>query len=565
MARFHPSRFPDELKADRAGAAEYAVFEALVDDLPDDWLVVHRVRWIDGPAQGWRSDGECDFLIAHPERGLLVLEVKGGHVGADAATGKWTSTDARGTAHEIQDPYGQAMRSKYALERHLKAHPKWKGRHVPIGHAVALPGCLKTGVAAPEASDAITIDADDLNRPREAIERALDWWHLTVHDEWTRDGLTLVERLFVHREFARLRLGARLGQHEREFLRLTAPQSRVLDQLRNYRRAAISGCAGSGKTMLAIEKARRLADEGYRVLLTCFNRALAEFMRTQLPPPRPAARKAGAGQLGLFGDPEVEVEHFHALAARWAKRAGIALEEPAPGDADRFYDSVVPEALLAATGRLAERFDAVIVDEGQDFAEAWWTPLQALLSDPDHGILYVFYDDNQTLYRRGGRLPIDTPPFALTTNLRNTRAIHREVVRWYRGNDAPDAIGPEGEKPETLGYRDETGLREHVRRVLHRLVHDEKVPEKDLVVLSPHGKTSALWRDPQFGNIRLTDAWPPAPNHVQFSTVYAFKGLERPVVVLAEVARTTGRLEEIRYVGSSRARSHLVIIEERTD
>src|SRR4051812_3467816 len=72
MARFHPSRFPDELKADRAGAAEYAVFEALADDLPDDWLVIHRVRWIDGPAQGWRSDGECDFLIAHPDRGLLV-------------------------------------------------------------------------------------------------------------------------------------------------------------------------------------------------------------------------------------------------------------------------------------------------------------------------------------------------------------------------------------------------------------------------------------------------------------------------------------------------------------
>src|SRR5215470_10327870 len=499
MARFHPSRFPDELKADREGAAEYAVFEALVDDLPDDWLVVHRARWIAGPAQGWHSDGACDFVIAHPERGLLVLDVAGGHVGTDAATGRWTSTDARGVAHEIQDPYGRAMRAKYALERHLKSHPRWKGRSVPIGHAVALPGSLATGVATPEGSDAITIGAGDLGRAREAIERALEWWHLTASDEWERDGLTLIERLFVHREFARLKLGARLGQHEREFLRLTAQQSRLLDQLRHHRRAAISGCAGSGKTMLAIEKARRLADEGYRVLLTCYNRALAEFMRTQLPRPGPAARKPGAGQLGLFGDPDVEVEHFHALAARWAKRAGIALEDPAPGEENRFYGTVVPEALLAATGRLAERFDAVIVDEGQDFAEGWWTSLQALLSDPDHGVLYVFYDDNQSLYTPGARLPIDTPPFMLTTNCRNTRAIHREVVRWYRGAETPDALGPEGEKPETLGYRDEAGLREHVRRVLHRLVHVEKVPEKDLVVLSPHARTSALWRDPQFG------------------------------------------------------------------
>ena len=569
MPRFHPPRFPDELKADRAGAAEYQVFEALVDGLPDDWVVIHRVRWIDGPAQGWRSDGECDFLIAHSDLGMLAVEVKGGRIGRDPATGRWTSTDVHGERHDIRDPYAQATASKHALERHLRHDPRWRGRSVPIGHAVALPGCLKTGIETPEASEAITIDGDDLNRPARALERALAFWRLTVDDAWRRDGLDWIERRFVHRDFARLRLGARIGRHEREFVRLTAQQARVLDQLRRHRRAAICGCAGSGKTMLAIEKARRLAEEGWRVLLTCYNRPLAEFIRSQLPRPRPAARtRAGAEpqpQLGLFADPEVDVEHFHALASRWARKAGVAPPEPEGPEAERrFFESRLPEALLAATGRIGDRYDAIVVDEGQDFFESWWTPLQALLSDPDRGVLYVFYDDNQSLYTGGARLPIETPPFLLTTNCRNTRAIHGEVLRWYRGEETPDVQGPDGDPPETHGYRDVHGLREHVRRVLHRLVHDEKVPERDLVVLSPRGReTSALWREPQYGNLRLTDGWPPAPNHVQFATVHSFKGLERPVVVLAEVARAADRLEEIRYVGSSRARSHLVIIEER--
>ncbi|HUK61759.1 MAG TPA: NERD domain-containing protein [Dongiaceae bacterium] len=572
MARFYPASFPEELKTGR-NAAEYTVFEALLDELPDDYLVIHRLRWLAQPGQGRAFDGECDFLIAHPERGLLVLEVKGGHLGVDPATGRWTSRAATGEVHETRDPYEQATTAKHVLERKLKALPRWRGRHVPIGHAVVLPDCLKTGVGGPDGSPEITLDADDLNRPVEAIERAYGFWHLSVGEEWRRDGLGLIERAFVHRDFTRLRLGAQLGQFEREFTRLTGQQSGVLDLLGYQRRAAICGCAGSGKTMLAIEKARRLAGEGHRVLVTCYNKALADFIRSQLPPPRPTrpgARAAGAavapdpGQLDLFGHTRIEVEHFHALAAAWTRRAHVELPPVEVVGSERFFASRLPEALLEATSRLDERFDAILVDEGQDFLEPWWTPLQALLADPDDGILYVFYDDNQALYTGGAKLPIATPPYPLTRNCRNTQAIHRHVLRWYQGAETPTVLGPEGRPPETLTYRDEDALREHVRRTLHRLVHEEKVPERDIVVLTPRGReTSALWKDPQFGNLRLTDAWPPAPNHVQCATVWAFKGLERPVVVLTEIGASSGKLAELQYVGGSRAMSHLVVIEER--
>uniref|UniRef100_A0A832I2C5 Nerd domain protein n=1 Tax=Eiseniibacteriota bacterium TaxID=2212470 RepID=A0A832I2C5_UNCEI len=567
MPRLHPPEFPVALKSDRSGAAEYEVWEALADELPDEYVVFHRVQWLDRPDDGPPRDGECDLLIAHPARGMLVVEVKGGRIAVDPATGAWRSVDRHGKAHVIDNPFAQANESKHVLRRKLASIPWWRGRPVPIGHAVALPHCAKGGSSIADASLDVTLDAADLTRARASVERVFDFWRLAPDDHWRHNGIAALERLFVHHDFARVPLGVQMRQQEPEFLRLTREQAGVLDVLRQHRRAAISGCAGSGKTMLAVEKARRLAGEGFRVLVTCFNRALADFIRAQLPPPQQARARAGVaagrGQLDLFGGARVDVESFHALAAAWARRAGVPLPEAHDEEERRrLFDDVLPEALVRAAGELPERYDAVIVDEGQDFKEEWWVALQTLLRDPDHGILYVFYDDNQSLYTGGAALPIQTPPFVLTRNCRNTREIHRWVGRFYRGGAEPEPAGPQGRPPVALRYADERGLREHVRRTLHQLVAEEKVPERDLVVLTPHGRArSALWRDPVFGNLRLTDAWPPAPNHVQWSTVHAFKGLERPVVVLAEVERGGWSRAELLYVGGSRAQSHLVVIE----
>ncbi len=571
MPKLYPESFPVELKSDRAGTAEYAVYEALADELGDGWLVIHRVRWQDRGGRGPARDGETDFVLAHPERGMLVLEVKGGVVACDPASGKWSSTDRHGETFEIRDPFEQAMGSCHALRRKIQSLPYWRDKEVPIGHAVALPGCAKTAFAGATATPEIILDAGDLTRAAEAVERAFAFWRLSPGEEWLHHGLPLLERLFVHREFARVPIGVRVLQHEPEFVRLTETQARLLDVLRLQRRAAIAGCAGSGKTMLAVEKARRLSTEGFKVLVTCYNRALAEFIRHQLPATIPSGRATGgragrgAGQIDIFGGTRVDVESFHALAASWAKRAGIALPAAGQGeDARRFFDEALPEALMKAVGQLPERYDAVIVDEGQDFKPDWWVPLQSLLAEPDDGILYVFYDDNQSLYTSGAALPITTPPYALTRNCRNTRPIHEYVARYYRGAHTPEAGGPDGLPVELLAYTDERGLREHVRRTLHRLTHDENVAEKDIVVLSPFGKArSALWKDPAFGNLTLTDAWPPAPGFIQCETVHAFKGLERAVVVLAEIeGDARAKAEEMLYVGGSRAKSHLVVIAE---
>jgi len=232
MPRMHPPEFPIELKADRAGGAEARVFEMLADELDGGYTVFHRVRWLDRPESGAPYDGECDFLIAHPERGLLVLEVKGGRVGVDATNGQWVSVDRDGERHSIRDPFHQANESKHVLKRKLLSTRYWAGRNVPIGHAVVLPDSSKRGASIADGSLDVTLDAEDLTRLDEAIERLFGYWRLQPDADWRAHGVATLERLFVHRDFARVPLGTQLKQHEPEFLRLTQEQSGTLDLLR---------------------------------------------------------------------------------------------------------------------------------------------------------------------------------------------------------------------------------------------------------------------------------------------------------------------------------------------
>src|SRR6185436_3796758 len=99
-------------------------------------------------------------------------------------------------------------------------------------------------------------------------------------------------------------LAIEVAEEDREIVRLTEEQFYLLDVLSRTRRAAIGGCAGSGKTFLAVEKAKRLAREEFRTLLTCFNRPLADFL-------------AEVTQ----GTPNLEVKNFHALCASIIREA----------------------------------------------------------------------------------------------------------------------------------------------------------------------------------------------------------------------------------------------------
>ncbi len=540
--------YPNHLSPDTKSAAERQLYKAFRDRLDNDYTVFHSVAWQSLDGEGRPRDGEADFVIVHPKRGILVLEAKGGTICYDPSNGYWISTDLHGRAHKIRDPFHQVRYSKYTLEERLQVMLKMPRRRINVGHAVAFPdvvvGDALLGLDEPRQ---IILDKTDLAALPKWVGSVLAYYRGRESQRETapREGgvQALMDLLGKTREL-RPALWGDFVQEREHLIRLTEQQYLILDALQRQRRAAICGCAGSGKTMLAAEKATRLALQGFRVLFTCFNKHLAADLRARLK-----------------SSVNLDIVNFHALCYNLAHQAGVL---PVKRDDRRFFDQQLPEVLMDAADALGVCYDAVIVDEGQDFRENWWVPLQMLLRDPDDGILYVFYDDNQRLYVRHGTFPIQQPPYCLTVNCRNTQNIHQMVVKFYEAEVSPSARGPHGRPVAVVSYENAQSLRLTLQNILRWLTVDEQIPTDEIVVLTPRAlsKDRLLQGSASEGPL-LTDIWPTPRGQVYCTTIYDFKGLERAVVILADIRRWPpewDNMVRLLYVGCSRARNHLIVL-----
>ena len=334
--------------------------------------------------------------------------------------------------------------------------------------------------------------------------------------------------------------------------------------LRGVRRAAIVGGAGTGKTMLAAEKARRLAREGFETLLVCFNSPLSAMLADEVD-----AVSRATGRL--------EVKTFHQLCEDLGREAGVLPARPAPVPQD-WWDRTLPAALDDAVAKLGPRYHAIVVDEGQDFADGWLLSLNELLFGGREDVLYVFHDPAQAIYRDDAVGGLGLLEFPLDKNCRNAQPIHELVSRLGGEGMAHLALRDDGRPPEVVEADGEAATLEALRKVLHRLRVEEEVPPWDIAVLTgARLDSSVVWRTRRFGNEVLgnpavDDAGqnlglaahdvPELPVDVILcDTIRRFKGLERPVIVLVELTEDDpARLRRLLYVGASRARQHLVCI-----
>jgi len=202
---------------------------------------------------------------------------------------------------------------------------------------------------------------------------------------------------------------SRMAELNRSIEELTTDQFRTINQLRFVNRVRISGCAGSGKTLVATEKAIRLARGGVKTLLLCHNPMLAEHIRT----------------LALGTD--VDVSSFQEWVTRFSayrlegETAWTHYQEPSTRQLQVAFDEVVRHGVT---------YGAIIVDEAQDFREEWWPILEAALADPLQSILYIFHDDQQALLPYRAIYPVDQPVIDLSRNCRNAAEIY-EILRVF--------------------------------------------------------------------------------------------------------------------------------------
>src|SRR5437868_13126656 len=130
MARMIP--FP--IRRDVKSPAEKRLYEMFNMQLSADWTIFHNIPWQARDIRHGAKDGETDFVLAHPDYGILILVVKGGQIRYDGASGQWHSNE-----YTIKDPFEQARNSKYSLLEVLKELPYWHSQWITVGHAVAFP------------------------------------------------------------------------------------------------------------------------------------------------------------------------------------------------------------------------------------------------------------------------------------------------------------------------------------------------------------------------------------------------------------------------------------------
>jgi AAA domain/UvrD-like helicase C-terminal domain/Nuclease-related domain len=523
-------------------SSERRLYEGFLGQLDDAYVVYHSVDWVLADDRGSRVEGEADFVIAHPQHGVLAVEAKGGRVAYNPDTRRWRQIGRRGQ-HPIDDPFRQAkgeMRSLVEILEHQPGYERWRPT---FGYAVAFTDGTYEREAHPGAPVDIAIDRRHLEGLGERVRQIFEHWRRPGR-RFGSEGMDALSAALGFRVEIRTPLKVEFDEEDRKIVELTDDQKWTLGWISHLERAAVVGPAGSGKTLLAVAIAQKYGNGGNPTLLTCFNKALAADLRER-----------------TVGTLHLDVLHFHDLCWRMAEEAGLDMpdvEEVTEGS-DLFEDRL-PELLEEASRKLGPRYAVIVVDEAQDFREHWWPALLATHRDPDHGRLYLFADDNQNLY--GGALPVEDiercPP--LPHNLRNTKAIHEFVSVFHRSEQPPLSKGPEGRPVDVLGYRDDDHLARQLAVVLRNLTEEEHVPVEDIVVLTPSGKgKSRLRARDKVDGFRLSDR--PEKDAVWATSVHSFKGLERPVVILAELGdKHLEDLDRYLYVGGSRARNHLLVL-----
>ncbi len=555
--------FPAPNDAQFESNAERHVYEALAEQLGSEYVILHSVAWISRPGREGPREGETDILIAHPLHGVIIVEVKGGRISLDYSTLNWTSVDRNNEAHIIKNPFDQARRGKFALLEKLKENPVWSKMKIGrfnLGYAVFVPSVGDGDrLSGPDAPAEIIGDQRDLTNIRIWVERVFNFWSQQdrANQPIRTRGVDALVALFARSVTTRPLLSARIAEEEDVRLSLTSRQAAILDMLRRQRRVMIAGGAGTGKTLIAREKAVRLASEGMRTLLICYNRGLADHLREQC-----------SGVEGL------DVATFHQVCHRWIKSVkskhgrdllAEARAEIARGDV---FDHHMPMALANAVDILGPRYEAIIVDEAQDFGDEFWFPIEMLLTKPQEAMLYVFLDENQDIYGRSAEIPVLGEPMVLDRNCRNTDAIHAVAYRHYRGAlvQPPEIDGVE---VECLLASDIEKQAKLIGNLVTKLIVEEDVAPHDIAILlcNPVDRTpreELLQKLPLPNSVMLGRVEDYGPGKLTVDTVARFKGLERSVVVLWAFDNcSVGADRETFYVGMSRAKSLLYLCGSR--
>lgn len=539
---------------------ERRIFDLIRDDpVTNNWVVLHSQ---DIAAHIKQIVGEADFVVLIPGKGVLCLEVKG-HKRARRQGGAWLLGN---DAPDYRGPFKQALEATNSILKRVRARSS-DFATTPFVWAVVFPFVtaverfqsdewqpwqLITAADLKDCSIGKVLDGViDAERDRLSKTQTARWFKPEANALTFAQRDALADLLRPDFELCETPRSAEQRRAE-ELHHYTTEQFGALDAMDVNEHVIFEGPAGTGKTVLALEAARREAIRGQRVLLVCFNQLLADWLRHEADG---------------FGVP-ITVRTLHSILL---EIAGIEVTSP---DSAVFWEQELPTRALEVLldGGTDWEFDVVIVDEAQDvlrqcyldvleclIREGWrdgrWRlfgdfALQAIYDSPDWGL--------GELERRAP----STTHYSLRVNCRNTPRIVEFVNLLAQPTPGYSRIlrPNTGSDPRIRYYANNRQARV-LEDVLNELLDEGYVPG-EIAVLSPKADSCArLALAETLSSVLEPIAHQQSPGRIGYGTVHAFKGLDRPAVVLTDVEDIVSeRARKLFYTAISRATERLVIL-----
>ena len=513
MARMIPKKLSSTTKSN----AEKTLFQIFEKNLSDDYVVFHGAWW--QHIKYIVQDREADFIIIHPDRGILILEAKGGQIAYDHLNMAWSQNQDKMKI----SPFKQARDIKYKFLDFLSKHNEFNNKDFCRGHCVAFP------------------DIDEVvnNLPSEAPQERLllrpqlgniSGWISSVFDYYNPAGNlaklgqqrtdSIINLISPSTEFRKY-IANDIGENNQEIIQLTEQQFDILNNLCFHSQCIVLGCAGSGKTQLAIEKARRLCQHLVKTLVICKSNNLSLYLAASL---------------------QDEIKSGYCVVYS--------------------FEDIQPRK-----SQLTFEFTAIIVDEGQDFDQKEINGLKKLI--PKDGTFYIFQDSNQKVSKNLNKLALQVNPTVLDKNCRNTHKIFKHAEQFVSCIYERKSSLIEGRDVIYRIYEETDDIFSLLEKDITDLVNKENVSPAQIVILTDIYPSSKSLLS-QYSHIDRFYLKPYSfsdkdQNTIYWSDIGMYKGLESDVIVLFFEKEKKSVLSDWdianRYVGATRAKSLLVIYE----
>lgn len=545
--------------------AEKRVFETIkgFKDADDNWFCLHSLGL---SSHMYKKQGEIDFLLIGPP-GIFVLEVKGGRV--ERVEGVWYFINRFNKKNKkAESPFQQASSAMFSLMNYLKQNvPSWIYDKV-FGYGVMFPD-FRFEQVSPEWDQKIIYDLRDRINPFSVyLNRLISFWRTKNPNKLELTASEIKNLVNVLRgDFEVVEpIGKKVADLEEKILQLTESQYRALDRMSGNARVFFRGTAGTGKTLLAVEKAKRASSQGKSVLFLCYNRLLAGKLRAEV------------STRGLSGS--IHVNSINKYFYDVIEKADL-LDGYNTATADRkpneIFKQIQPDFFLRAIEKIEEQYDVLVVDEGQDLlCDEYIVPLDFVLKGGfESGEWVIFYDSNNQgeLYQNFDASVVESlkrfgaAEYWLDTNCRNTRpiALQTSVLTGFR---IEETLVEEGEKVQYLWYRNVSHQAEEINKTCEKLL-DEGVQPYQITLLNMglDEDFTQLLSQLNYDSVKIdySNVGNLPRDRISYASVSSYKGLENNIIIVCGIDRIDGDwINTHNYIAMTRARNLLYLCLKRS-